>query len=337
MATISEQHREVVRSRLVQELKQLDRTHRMIVMLLECEHPDWGDPGAEAAHEAALSIVRGAFRTRPKLSPQEISEIRKKDRERAGLNRSIAQPPSHKFSQSNGLVRPARSLQPSSLEITKDKHIAPNRPDPKDIALPMDDDDNLQVQQPQLSTPLCSDASVSCATLTNRAHAEAMRRLDRCAITPSGLAQLETKRATVWNRISQIDAAQKELETKLNARARERWQRLKRPQCFKGASLSISRGRGSRLSSYTAIDDADDPFGERNARCEREALWEPEFRHRDREPSGTSDAEEVVNLEMDEKSPRVGGEDDRNQNQTRGSGATPGRLEAEIETPAPGV
>ncbi|RYP81416.1 hypothetical protein DL769_001982 [Monosporascus sp. CRB-8-3] len=280
---MSEHHREVVRSRLVQELRQLDQTHRMIVMLLECEHPNWGDPGAEAAHEAALAIVREAFRTSPKLSPQEISEIRKKDRERAGLSRSIAQFPSHKFSQSNGLVRPARSLQPSSLEITKDKHIASNSPDPKDIALPMDDDDNLQVQQTQLSTPLYRDASVGCTTLTNRAHAEAMRRLDRCPITPSGLAQLEAKRTTVRNRISQIGAAQKELETKLSARAGERWRRLKRPQCFKGASLGLSRGSGSRLSSYTAIDDADDPFGERNARCEREALWEPEFRPRDRE------------------------------------------------------
>ncbi|RYP46919.1 hypothetical protein DL768_006953 [Monosporascus sp. mg162] len=280
---MSEHHRELVRSCLIQELRQLDQTHRMIVMLLECEHPDWGDPGAEAAHEAALAIVRDTFCTRPKLSPQEISEIRKKDRERAGLNRTIAQVPSHKFSQSNDLVRPARSLQPSSLEITKDKHIAPNGPDPKNIALPMDDDDNLQVQQARLSTPLCRDASVNSTILTNRAHAEAMRRLDRCPVTPSGLTQLEAKRTTVWNLISQIDAAQKELEKKLSTRARERWRRLKRPQCFRAASLGLSRGRGSQLSSYIAIDDVDDPFGERNARCEREALWEPEFKPRDTE------------------------------------------------------
>ncbi|RYP93577.1 hypothetical protein DL770_000319 [Monosporascus sp. CRB-9-2] len=280
---MSEHHREVVRSCLVQELRQIDQTHRMIMMLLECEHPDWGDPGAEAAHEAALAIVREAFRTRPKLSPQEIKEIRKKDRERAGLNRPIAQLPSHKFSQNNGLVRPARSLQPSSLEITKDKHITSNGPDPKDIALPMDGDDNLQVQQAQLFILLCRDASVNCRILTNRAHAEAMRRLDRCPVTPSGLAQLEAKRITVWNRISQIDAAQKELETKLGMRARERWRRLKRPQCFNAASLGLSRGRGSQLSSYTAIDDVDDPFGERNERCEREALWELEFKPRNRE------------------------------------------------------
>ncbi|RYP40915.1 hypothetical protein DL767_001396 [Monosporascus sp. MG133] len=280
---MSKHHREIVRSCLVQELRQLDQTHRMIVMLLECEHPGWGDPGAEAAHEAALAIVQETFRTRPKLSSQEISEIRKKDRETAGLNRSIAQLPSHQFSQSNCLARPGRSLQPSSLELTKDRHIASNGPDPKDIALPMDDDDNLQVQQAQLSTPLCRDASVNCTILTNRDHAEAMRRLDRCSVTPSGLAQLEAQRTTVWNRISQIDAAQKELETKLSTRARERWRRLKRPQCFKAASLGLSRGRGSRLSSYTAIDDVDDPFGERNARCERGALWEPEFKPRDRE------------------------------------------------------
>ncbi|RYO91051.1 hypothetical protein DL764_008340 [Monosporascus ibericus] len=280
---MSEQHREVVRSCLVQELRQIDQTHRTIMMLLECEHPDWGNPGAEAAHGAALAVVREALRTRSKLSPQKISEIRKKDRETAGLNRAIAQLPSHQFSQGNGLVRPTRPLQPSSLEIAKDKHIASNGPDPKDIALPMDDDNNLQVQQAKLCTPLCRDASVNCTILINRAHAEAMRRLDRCSVTPSGLAQLEAKRTTVRNRISQIDAAQKELETKLSIRAGERWRRLKRPQCFKATSLGISRGLGSRLSSYTAIDDADDPFGERNARCEREALWEPEFKPRDRE------------------------------------------------------
>ncbi|RYP72313.1 hypothetical protein DL771_004287 [Monosporascus sp. 5C6A] len=280
---MSEHHREVVRIRLVQELRQLDQTHRMIAMLLECEHPDWGDPGAEAAHKAALDIVRETFRTRSKLSPQEISEIRKKDRERAGLSRSIAQLPSHKFSQSNDFARPVRSLQPSSVESIKDKHIASNAPDPKDITLPMDDDDNLQVHQAELSIPLCVDASVSCTALANRAHAGAMRRLDRCPVTPSGLAELEAKRTSVWNRISQIDAAQKEIEKKLSERARERWRRLKRPQCFKAASLGLSRGRGSRLSSYTAIDDADDPFGERNTWCEREVLWEPELKPRDRE------------------------------------------------------
>lgn len=288
---MSTQYRKAVRSRLYQHCDQLDQAIRDISTLAECEHPDWGEPGAEAAHEAALEIVRPK-KARPKkvLTPGMLHEIRKNSRVSAGLSWSTA--PSSNRSQD--AAKSPRSLQPSSLELAKQENLAlalRHEPDPEDVALPDDEDEKAFL--PQSPAPTCTTSSLpsitatgfssQCKTITTRALAALMRRHDRCAITPAALEQLQALRDTASKQIAQIDAAQKKFRARLRERNTRRWRRsFWRPEHehyphgsvdgkreYFDKALALAHGMGSPLSFYTAVEDADDPWGQRDARCER--------------------------------------------------------------------
>ncbi|KAK7750249.1 hypothetical protein SLS62_007879 [Diatrype stigma] len=293
---MSTQYRKAVRSRLCQHCDHLDQAIREISTLAECEHPAWGEPGAEAAHEAALQIVRGQ-KACPKeaLTPQVLNEIRRNARVSAGLPWTNA-PNNHR--SGDPIERP-RSLQPSSLELAKQENIATyHEPSPEDVALPDDEDEGclLLQESPATASITTSNSSTTttscfpCKTITTRSLAALMRRYDRCAITPAALEQLQALRDIALKQIAQIDAAQRTFRAKLRERNARRWRRSYwRPEHERGGvggkreALALARGMGSPLSFYTAVEDADDPWGQRDARCERERgrglgnprLWVP--------------------------------------------------------------
>ncbi len=274
MAVMSRHYMKVVRCRLVQEYERVKDTYRAIKSLIECEHPDWGSPGAAAAHEAALCIIRSNTKPKEGLSCEDISMIRKYDRERAGLRNCPVPwnlPTQSRCKHSQDHVR---FFQPSEFELCSQKSTLSYEPDPKDIALPNEVDDRDILQQGYIYTPLSGGTNSPCKTVTNNNLAAMMRRLDRCPITDSGLAQLHSRRADIQRHIMQIDITQRDLDKKLRQRSKKRYYREGGSLCSKKVHLGISRGLVSRLSCCTAVEDANDPFGEKDARCGKEPFWE---------------------------------------------------------------
>ena len=251
---MSEFHRAAITTLLTRKLSWIDRTQRVLEGLLEREHPVWGDPGAEAepAHEAALNTVhvQNNIQAPRNLSTEKIQAIRKRDREKAGLD---------KISTTNPLSSAAKrvlhagrklSLKPSSAELSRKVPETPPQVDlevdPKDVSLPEDDSgDECLLQQPPVTSPASNS---SCQTITSRSLAALMRRLDRCPITPSALEQLRGLREGTQDLLDKIDAAWSRHEAKLKHRSREWWwwRRRRRAKTSPGQGYEGAAGPGGR-------------------------------------------------------------------------------------------
>ena len=271
--TMSEYYRDTIRLLLIQELFRINQTQRTIGGLIECEHPDWGEPWTEAAHEAAINTIQNSIRTENKLSAEDILTIRQRYRNDMQISVTDIQPPSHKV---NGISKAAKTLylEPSAREVARQALEASLEASPEEVSLP-DNDGASDYMPPELPMTY-PESSSACKTITTRSLATLMRRLDRCPITLSGLEQLEALRQGVMSHLEKIDEAWRRHKAKLKVRARERVRRIKTSQCLERTRPGIARGLRSQLSFYTAAEDADDPFGQRDARCGSEdfALWD---------------------------------------------------------------
>lgn len=281
MATMSEKYRRVIRTRLTQERDGLRETIRTIELLQACEHPDWGEPGAKTAHKAALAVIRRQERQPQKgLSEAVISHIRMNDRKNSGLALFDAHFGDPYFVGKNFLRSP-RSLRPSSLELSKQElptlHF---KPDPEYVALPDQDEDELNDLREGPSPAPPNATTPSCKTVTTRALATLMRLHDRCHITVAGLRQLKELLNTTLKQIKQIDVSQRSARDVLKERTQLRFMRSWGPEFggdyYKTIPLGLAGGFGSQLSRYTAAKDADDPWGQRDARWDMVDLWVPE-------------------------------------------------------------
>lgn len=263
--TMSQYYRGTIRSFLIRDLFEIERTQRNLDILIECEHPDWGEPWAEEAHEAAVNAIRDRTRTADALSNEEIRAIRQRNRKSMQIPVTDMQPHPQ---ETNGVSKVARTLylKPSAHEATRQAAEASLEVRPEEVPLP-DNDNASDYVSPEFPTTYPESRS-ACKTVTTRPLARLMRLLDRCPITPPGLEDLELLRREVLAYIDYIDAARMRHYVKIKIRARERFRRIRKPQCYEGTRPGIARGLSSQLSYYTAVEDADDPFGQRDARCE---------------------------------------------------------------------
>ena len=279
MDTMSEIHLIAITTLVNRELRRIEATQRNLETLTECEHPDWGEPGAEDAHKAALNAlwIRNKRREARNLNTEKIKAARKRDRKTAGLDESTSTS-SPLCGVTNCTLSSCKNLtlKPSTTELSKGALEPPPQIqiEPKDVLLPPENGKDEFCSEQLPATFL--DSSSSCQTITTRSLATLMRRLDRCPITPSAFEQLQQLREGTQALLSRIQVAWGWRDAKLKRRAREWWWWRRRRARMTSSSLSeraatgpgIARGRKSQLSFYTAAEDADDPFGQKDARCE---------------------------------------------------------------------
>lgn len=295
---MSQHYRKVLRARLIRELVQeLQPLMFNIANLIADEHPNWGDPGAELAHHCAQKVVRDYYRQerqRQLLATSKPYYLRRGVVIRGSTTTTSTTtttiPPLHprkvpkgRYGRSMALPstssRP-RTLQPSARELAKQQRAIVHSSraiNPADVPLPSEDDENPADYLPPEPSPAIDgsirfSSSPSCRVLTTRLLAGLMRRLDRCAITASGIHQLSRYWNELETRIDRIDAGQRAAAAQLGARTQARYSRIWHPERYQDVPPGIAQGRSSQLSLFTLAEDAEDPWGQRCAWVEMMAL-----------------------------------------------------------------